>query len=93
MQVPALRKEVLSKKESEVDIVVPLIIEDLAPVRCRFPQCYYRVTVFLIHTCSKDLALTRGTLLATLAVGWALLHCAGITPADVRELRVRPHQW
>lgn len=92
MQVPALRKEVLIKKDSEVDIMVPLKTEDLAPVWCCFPQCYYRVTVFLTHTCSKNLDLTRGALLATLAVGWALLHCAGITPADVRELRVRPHQ-
>lgn len=91
MQVPALRKEVLSKKDLEVDIVVPLKIEDLAPVQCCFPQCYCHLKVFLTHTCSKNLDLTRGTLLATLAVGWALL-CVDITPADVRELRVRPHQ-
>lgn len=70
--------------------MVPLKVEDLAPVRCRFPQCCYRVTVFLTHTCSKNLDLTRGTLLATLAEGWALLHCACVTPAGVRELSQAP---
>lgn len=70
--------------------MVPLKVEELAPVQCHFPQCCYHVTVFLTHTYSKNLDLTRGTLLATLAEGWALLHCVGVTPAGVRELSRAP---